>query len=120
MRAFGVKNRAGQVYQPASGAVENYGEVLGSAFTFGAEGTFELPRGPLRAPCDIPVEIASGGLTAFGRRFDLPISGPGLVRVLYHDADLRVFESPQTSPDKWEESGLIVVQVREAALLDKS
>ena len=35
---------------------------------------------------------------------------------LYADADLRVFESPQSSQDKWEEAGLIVVQVREGAL----
>ena len=116
LRALGVRNRAGQRYDPATSAVANYGEVLGTAISFGAEGTFDLPEGQLRAPCDVPVEIASGGLTVLGRRFDLPIKGPGLVRVRYHDDDLRVFESPNTSPGKWEESGLIVVQVRESAL----
>ena len=65
--------------------------------TFGAEGTFALPAGPLRAPCDLPVEIAAGGLTVFGKRFELPIAGPGLVRVLYHDSTMRIFESPLTS-----------------------
>ena len=85
--------------------------------TFGAEGTFELPAGPLRAPCDLPVEIVAGGLTVFGKRFELPIAGPGLVRVLYHDSTMRIFESPLTSQDKWEESGLVVVQVRESAVI---
>ena len=86
--------------------------------TFGAEGTFALPAGPLRAPCDLPVEIAAGGLTVFGKRFELPIAGPGLVRVLYHDSTMRIFESPLTSQDKWEESGLVVVQVRESAVIN--
>ena len=84
----------------------------------GAEGTFELPVGPLRAPCDLPVEITAGGLTVFGKRFELPIAGPGLVRVLYHDSTMRIFESPLTSQDKWEESGLVVVQVRESAVIN--
>ena len=83
-----------------------------------AEGTFALPAGPLRAPCDLPVEIAAGGLTVFGKRFELPIAGPGLVRVLYHDSTMRIFESPLTSQDKWEESGLVVVQVRESAVIN--
>jgi hypothetical protein len=89
-----------------------------SQVTFGAEGTFALPAGPLRAPCDLPVEIAAGGLTVFGKRFELPIAGPGLVRVLYHDSTMRIFESPLTSQDKWEESGLVVVQVRESAVIN--
>ena len=60
--------------------------------------------------------MTSGAFTAFGRRLGLPISGPGLLRVRYVDDKLRVFESPTDSPDKWEESGLMVVQVREALL----
>ena len=111
-------NRAGQTYFPKDKRVENYGEVVGSLVTFGAEGTFALPAGPLRAPCDLPVEIVAGGLTVFGKRFELPISGPGLVRVLYHDSTMRIFESPLTSQDKWEESGLVVVQVRESAVIN--
>ena len=54
----------------------------------------------------------------FGKRFELPIAGPGLVRVLYHDSTMRIFESPLTSQDKWEESGLVVVQVRESAVIN--
>ena len=118
LKVFGVRNRAGQTYFPKDKRVENYGEVVGSAVTFGAEGTFALPAGPLRAPCDLPVEIAAGGLTVFGKRFELPIAGPGLVRVLYHDSTMRIFESPLTSQDKWEESGLVVVQVRESAVIN--
>ena len=116
LKVFGVKNRAGQTYFPDDQRVLNYGEAVGGLVTFGAEGTFELPAGRLRAPCDLPVQIASGGLTIFGRRFDLPIAGPGLVRVLYHDASMRIFESPDESQDKWEESGLVVVQVRESVI----
>ena len=118
LKVFGVRNRAGQTYFPKDKRVENYGEVVGSLVTFGAEGTFALPAGPLRAPCDLPVEIAAGGLTVFGKRFELPIAGPGLVRVLYHDSTMRIFESPLTSQDKWEESGLVVVQVRESAVIN--
>ena len=118
LKVFGVRNRAGQTYFPRDKRVENYGEVVGGLVTFGAEGTFALPAGPLRAPCDLPVEIAAGGLTVFGKRFELPIAGPGLVRVLYHDSTMRIFESPLTSQDKWEESGLVVVQVRESAVIN--
>ena len=31
---------------------------------------------------------------------------------------MRIFESPLTSQDKWEESGLVVVQVRESAVIN--
>ena len=99
-------------------AVDATRSPYASQVTFGAEGTFALPAGPLRAPCDLPVEIAAGGLTVFGKRFELPIAGPGLVRVLYHDSTMRIFESPLTSQDKWEESGLVVVQVRESAVIN--
>ena len=37
----------------------------------------------------------------------------GPASVLYADDDIRIFESPRDSPDKWEEAGLIVVQVRD-------
>ena len=40
-----------------------------------------------------------------------------MVRV-YHDRRCASSESPLTSQDKWEESGLIVVQVRESAVIN--
>ena len=81
LKVFGVRNRAGQTYFPKDKRVENYGEVVGNFVTFGAEGTFALPAGPLRAPCDLPVEIVAGGLTVFGKRFELPHRRARLVRV---------------------------------------
>lgn len=110
-----VRNRSGQTYDVQRRAVVNYGEILGEALSFSAEGTF-APRGGSRTPVDVDVSVTSGAFTAFGRRLGLPISGPGLLRVRYVDDKLRVFESPTDSPDKWEESGLMVVQVREALL----
>ena len=77
-----------------------------------------LTQLPPKVRGKLPVEIAAGGLTVFGKRFELPIAGPGLVRVLYHDSTMRIFESPLTSQDKWEESGLVVVQVRESAVIN--
>ena len=113
---FGVRNRAGQAYDPAAGAVRNYGELFGDLASFSAEGTFEVPKNAKTLPVDVSVSISSGGLTVLGSRFELPISGPGLLRILYVDDRIRVFESPTDSPEKWEESGLVVVQVREDAL----
>ena len=46
------------------------------------------------------------------------ISGPGYLRCKYIDENLRVFESPKDSPDKWEEAGLVVVQVKDALFDD--
>lgn len=46
------------------------------------------------------------------------LTGPGLLRVRYLDDRVRIFESPTDSPDSWEKAGLLVVQIREEALLD--
>ena len=96
--------------------MRNYGELFGDLASFSAEGTFEVPKNAKTLPVDVSVSISSGGLTVLGSRFELPISGPGLLRILYVDDRIRVFESPTDSPEKWEESGLVVVQVREDAL----
>lgn len=45
-------------------------------------------------------------------------TGPGQLRVRYVDDRVRIFESPADSPDSWEKAGLLVVQIREEALLD--
>ena len=60
------------------------------------------------------MRIEQGGFVLLGKPFvSGAISGPGYLRVLYLDEDVRVFESPTDSPDKWEEAGLRVVQVNE-------
>ena len=107
-------NRAGQAYDTTTQRVVNYGEVLGSACYFTAEGSFSAVDGSRRCPKDFDVAIERGGFVLLGSPFiSDAISGPGYLRVLYLDDDLRVFESPTDSPDRWEEAGLRVVQVRE-------
>ena len=116
-----LNNRAGQAYELTgadSGCVVNYGEVLGRAFYFRAEGTFSraaASTGAKACPVDFDVSISQGGVVVGGSPFfTSAISGPGYLRVLYLDEDIRIFESPNDSPDKWEEGGLVVVQVRDA------
>eukprot|EP00929_Paragymnodinium_shiwhaense_P114478 TRINITY_DN82887_c0_g1_i1.p1 TRINITY_DN82887_c0_g1~~TRINITY_DN82887_c0_g1_i1.p1 ORF type:complete len:281 (-),score=39.25 TRINITY_DN82887_c0_g1_i1:213-1055(-) len=107
-----VKNIAGQDYDPSALAVINYGEVLGPAMHFTAEGRFEeVDKTVTRCPKDYDVFVESGGITAFGLRIPLPIKGKGYLRCLYADEGCRIFVSPEESPDKWEEEGLIVVQM---------
>ena len=116
-----LNNRAGQAYY-ADATVVNYGEVLGRLVYFKAEGTFERASasvGANRCPVDFDVSIARGGAVVGGLELLTEgISGPGYLRVRYIDEDIRIFESPKDSPDRWEEAGLIVVQVRDA-LFDK-
>ena len=67
-------------------------------------------------PCAAAIE--RGGLVLFGKPFvGSAISGPGYLRVLFLDDDLRIFESPTDSPDRWEEAGLRVVQIREGCFV---
>ena len=109
-----VQNRAGQAYDAKSQRVCNYGEVLGSSVYFTAEGSYSAVDGARRCPKDFNVRIEQGGFVLLGKPFvSGAISGPGYLRVLYLDEDVRVFESPTDSPDKWEEAGLRVVQVNE-------
>lgn len=121
-----LRNRAGQAYSLSSGgdagSVINYGEVLGRAFYFRAEGTFTraaVSVGAKSCPLDFDVSISQGGVVVGGLPFfTSAISGAGYLRCLYLDEDIRIFESPNDSPDKWEESGLVVVQVRDALFDD--
>ena len=120
---FKSTNRAGQAYSLEGGArVVNYGEVLGRKLYFKAEGTFskaaKSPGNDGCCPQDYDVKISSGGFVLNGKEVPLPISGPGFLRVLYIDKDIRIFESPKDSPDVWEKSGLVVVQVRDALFDD--
>jgi hypothetical protein len=121
-----LSNRAGQAYTLAgaggSGTVVNYGEVLGRALYFKASGSFSRApssSGDGRCPQDFNVAIDNGGFVAGGREFvSDAISGPGFLRCLYIDGDIRIFESPTDSPDRWEEAGLVVVQVRDELFRD--
>lgn len=109
-----VQNRAGQAYDAKSQRVCNYGEVLGPSCYFTAEGSYSAVDGSRRCPKDFNVRIEQGGFVLLGKPFiSGAISGPGYLRVLYLDDDVRIFESPTDSPGKWEEAGLRVVQVRE-------
>jgi|EP00908_Phaeocystis_cordata_P009160 hypothetical protein len=108
------ENRAGQAYDARAQRVCNYGEVLGKSCYFTAEGSFSAVDDVRRCPKDFDVAIERGGLVLLGKPFvSSAISGPGYLRVLYLDEELRVFESPTSSPDRWEEAGLRVVQIRE-------
>jgi hypothetical protein len=72
----------------------------------------------LQCPCEIVATVAGGGLYINKKKvLDLPfIQGTGLVRVLYADPNLRIFESPYENNGGWEGQGLIVVQVRQTLL----
>eukprot|EP00438_Fugacium_kawagutii_P024537 Skav223317 [mRNA] locus=scaffold200:47568:48233:+ [translate_table: standard] len=109
-----VRNKVGQAYDAKALRVTNYGEILGPLVHFVAEGSFTAKDGSSQCPKEFDVEIEQGGLVVFGvPLLSSAISGPGLVRVLYIDEDIRIFESPTESPDKWEEEGLRVIQVRD-------
>jgi hypothetical protein len=73
----------------------------------------------LQCPCEIVATVAGGGLYINKKKvLDLPfIQGTGVVRVLYADPNLRIFESPYKNNGGWEEQGLIVVQVRQHLLI---
>ena len=61
-----------------------------------------------------PIRSCAWVQVLLGRPFvSSAISGPGYLRVLYLDPEMRIFESPTDSPDRWEEAGLRVVQIRE-------
>lgn len=113
---FRERNVAGQTYDTSANTVKNYGEILGPAVHFLVEGVFsEADASVRRCPKDFDVQAERGGLVIGGRPFlTTAISGPGFLTVLYIDDDIRVFESPRDSPDRWEEAGLVVVQVRDS------
>ena len=119
-----LKNRAGQQYALSGngGTVLNYGEVIGRALYFKAEGTFQPASvDTSRCPVDFDVAVERGGICVADGRYAFlsdAISGPGFLRVLYIDQDVRIFESPTDSPDVWEKSGLVVVQVRDTCFDD--
>lgn len=115
-----VQNKVGQIFDPYECTVCNYGEIAGSNCFVVAEGTFTVPRNQKRCPVDIPVDIAKGALHVRGLRVGLGIKGSAVLRVRYLDDKLRIFESVQNSPDTWEESGTLVVQIRQNTLIMES
>ena len=79
---------------------------------------FGVP-GSARCPVDFNVAVSSGGFVLGGKPFlSNAISGPGYLRCRYIDENLRIFESPKDSPDRWEEAGLVVVQVKDSLFKD--
>ena len=108
-------NRVGQSYDPEHRTVQNHGEILGSNLYFFADGTY-VGADSDSGPVDVDVAIEKGGIVCAGVTLNLPIQGPGLLRIHYLDDRLRIFESPTASPENWEKAGLFVVQVRETAL----
>lgn len=114
------KNIAGQEYNPEQQRVINYGEVLGKSLFFFAEGRFQEANATItNCPKDYDVFVERGGLNVFGWKVALPIEGRGYLRCLYADSTMRIFISPKSSPDNWEEEGLIVVQMP-MSLIDPS
>ena len=115
-----LRNVRGQQYTPTGdgvGEVLNYGEIAGPALYFSATGTFrENDAGAAHFPKDFDVDVESGGLTVLGLRVPLPISGAGFLRLEWADESMRIVSSPRASPDNWEESGLVVVQMRVSEL----
>eukprot|EP00617_Octactis_speculum_P023549 CAMPEP_0185759430 /NCGR_PEP_ID=MMETSP1174-20130828/18170_1 /TAXON_ID=35687 /ORGANISM="Dictyocha speculum, Strain CCMP1381" /LENGTH=269 /DNA_ID=CAMNT_0028439765 /DNA_START=86 /DNA_END=892 /DNA_ORIENTATION=+ len=114
-----LDNLSGQKYQvsPAR-TVLNYSEIVGQRLWIAARGSFSVAdEAQDRCPKDFDVLITSAEINLLGVRLPIPVSGKGLVRVLYSDASLRIFVSPNDTPDKWEERGLIVVQIPAAAVI---
>ena len=111
-----TKNLAGQQYFQSAereSRVINYGEIFGSSLFVTASGTFQKASGSqgLQCPQDFDVFIDSGALTILGNEIPLPVKGTGLLRVLFANDECRIFVSPTDSPDRWEEAGLVVVQI---------
>jgi len=112
--AIAGRSRAGQWFTPGTpGRALNFAELFDKSVVITAEGTFrpkpadadaaaphEVAR-DARYPIGFDVRIERGDVRAFGRRWALPIRGPGEFQMLYGDADVRVFRS----------SGGVAVQV---------
>lgn len=107
-----LRNIAGQEYNLDSMQVVNYGELVGRNVFFSAQGSFSETDVSVRnCPKDYDVFVEAGAVNVLGAELPLPIKGRGYLRCLYADSDVRIFTSPNDSPDKWEEEGLVVVQI---------
>jgi len=112
LSAFGTRNIQGQQLTKVGdgeGRVLNYSEAWGRGLHLRAEGTFRESAGG-RCPVDFSVAVTSAAVCVGGRCVGLPVSGEAILRVLYADRNLRLFESVVDST--WEEQGLVAIQVR--------
>ncbi|EOD29500.1 hypothetical protein EMIHUDRAFT_442756 [Emiliania huxleyi CCMP1516] len=106
-------NVAGQRYSFSDngGRVLNYAELVGAALHITAGGAFEAVDAAQRCPKDFSVQIDGGTVCVGGLTLALPISGPGYLRVLYTSPAIRILTSLTRSPDRWEDAGLVAVQL---------
>lgn len=115
VQAVSGRSRAGQRFDldARPPTARNFAQLLGGAVEITAGGYFRPaevdadPNDPDAVaddavyPVRFDVQIAGGAVTVAGRRWDLPICGPGEFEVLYGDERVRVFRS----------SGGVAVQV---------
>ena len=106
-----IKNRAWQDYDLEAGRVENVGQIFGNKVFVSVQGSVSEQSTGDMTPKYYTADIERGALNVFGLILPLPIQGKGVAKLLYQDANLRVFESPKESESKWEQEGLIVVQM---------
>lgn len=143
-----AENIKGQQYYFGSQGFEksviNYSEIWGSDFHLQVKGVFspvsddKSPSrnnslglfggkkkidGRMRSCPDVfQVNITGGMLNVLGLTTNLPIEGSSNLVVLYADPRMRVFLSPldsQSLVGDWENSGLVVVQVRSDLVTDR-
>jgi hypothetical protein len=122
VQAIAGRCRAGQAFtlpssdsssSSAPGEALNFAELFDGAVVITARGVFrpkppfadatrcDAIRADARYPIAFDVQIDGGDARVAGKRFDLPICGPGEFEVLYGDECVRVFRS----------SGGVAVQV---------
>ena len=131
--------RARQDPPDIAGTLINYSEIWGKALHLRATGTsvpvqnktssskpssfwwdallpsINNPSQKRTCPDDYVATVNGASLHLGNFVWKLPIEGSSILRVLYADPQLRIFISPATSDSvvgAWEESGLVVVQVR--------
>jgi hypothetical protein len=137
-----VQNVKGQQYyfnRDFVRKVKNYSEVWGPDFHITADGYFSPVEPPRpsnkkskiqeffqapepemddrmrKCPDTYKVEATKVTLNAWGTSIAFPIKGSSNLVILYADRRMRIFVSPlpsETVVGKWEDAGLVVVQVR--------
>lgn len=107
VQAVAGRSRAGQCFDLAASPPEalNFAQLFANAVTVTAWGVCrpkstcadaddpEKLAARAAYPLAFDVQIAGGDVRLAGRRWELPIRGPGEFEVLYGDASVRVFRS---------------------------